>query len=188
MQHYNFALWLPANNLYFSHVSIKAMIPDDSTEKIKSKGDSFQPKTPAMKAWKKKYITSEESDDESGVSSTPIENIGASLALANESKEFWAGFMHPLKLYLPLSIISYFNESINGYFCFEGWDCAPPPPYYPLPKLIALFSLIFFLGLALKERVKSKNNDAGYAIGVFLGVVVGVLMFIFFSGAGWAQG
>jgi len=57
-----------------------------------------------------------------------------------------------------------------------------------LPKLIALFSLIFFLGLALKERVKSRNNDPGYAIGVFLGVVVGVLMFIFFSGAGWAQG
>ena len=63
------------------------MVPGDSKEKIKSKGDSFQPKTPAMKAWKKKYITSEESDDESSVSSTPIENIGASLALSNESKE-----------------------------------------------------------------------------------------------------
>jgi len=179
---------MPANNLYFSHISTKAMITGDSTEKIKSKGDSFQPKTPAMKVWKNKYIISEESDDESDISSTPIENIGASLALSNENKEFWEGFMHPLKLYLPLSIISYFNESINGYFCFEGWECAPPPPYYPLPKLIALFSLIFFLGLALKERVKSRNNDPGYAIGVFLGVVVGVLMFIFFSGAGWAQG
>ena len=164
------------------------MIPDENTETVKSKGDSFQPKTPVMKAWKKKYITSEKSDDESSVSSTPIENIGASLALSNESKEFWKGFICPLKLYLPLSIISYFNESINGYFCFEGWDCAPPPPYYHLPKLIALFSLIFFLGFALKERFDSRNNDGGYAIGIFLGVVVGVLMFIFFSGAGWAQG
>jgi len=164
------------------------MIQDDNTEKVQSKDDSFQPKTPAMKAWKKKYITGKESDDESSVSSTPIENIGASLALSNESKEFWEGFMHPLKLYLPLSIISYFNESINGYFCFEGWECAPPPPYYPLPKLIALFSLIFFISLALKERFQSGNNGAGYAIGVFVGVVVGVLMFIFFSGAGWAQG
>ena len=179
---------MPANNLYFSHISTKAMITGDSTEKIKSKGDSFQPKTPAMKVWKKKYIISEESDDESDISSTPIENIGASLALSNENKEFWEGFMHPLKLYLPLSIISYFNESINGYFCFEGWECAPPPPYYPLPKLIALFSLIFFLGLALEERGESGKHGVGYAKGVFLGVIFGVLMFLFFTGAGWVQG
>jgi len=160
------------------------MVPGDSTEKIKSKGDRFQPKTPAMKAWKKKYITSEESDDESSVSSTPIENIGASLALSNESKEFWGGFMHPLKLYLPLSIISYLNESING--CF--WGCPSYPPYYHLPRLIAFISIFFFLGLALNERGESGDHGVGYAKGVFLGVVFGVLMFIFFSGAGWAQG
>ena len=160
------------------------MVPGDSTEKIKSKGDRFQPKTPAMKAWKKKYITSEESDDESSVSSTPIENIGASLALSNESKEFWEGFMHPLKLYLPLSIISYLNESING--CF--WGCPSYPPYYHLPRLIAFMSIFFFLGLALNERGESGDHGVGYAKGVFLGVVFGVLMFIFFSGAGWAQG
>ena len=175
---------MPANNLYFRHISLKAMIPSDSTEKIKSKGDSFQPKTPAMKAWKKKYITSEESDDETSVSSTPIENIGASLALSNESKEFWEGFMHPLKLYLPLSIISYLNESING--CF--WGCPSYPPYYHLPRLIAFMSIFFFLGLALNERGESGDHGVGYAKGVFLGVVFGVLMFIFFSGAGWAQG
>ena len=160
------------------------MIPSDNTEKVQSKGDSFQPKTPAMKAWKKKYITSEESDDESSVSSTPIENIGASLALSNESKEFWGGFMHPLKLYLPLSIISYLNESING--CF--WGCPSYPPYYHLPRLIAFISIFFFLGLALNERGESGDHGVGYAKGVFLGVVFGVLMFIFFSGAGWAQG
>ena len=179
---------MPANNLYFSHISTKAMITGDSTEKIKSKGDSFQPKTPAMKVWKKKYIISEESDDESDISSTPIENIGASLALSNENKEFWEGFMHPLKLYLPLSIISYFNESINGYFCFEGWECAPPPPYYHLPRIFTFISIFFFLGLALNERGESGDHGVGYAKGVFLGVVFGVLMFIFFSGAGWAQG
>ena len=160
------------------------MVPGDSTEKIKSKGDRFQPKTPAMKAWKKKYITGKESDDESSVSSTPIENIGASLALSNESKEFWEGFMHPLKLYLPLSIISYLNESING--CF--WGCPSYPPYYHLPRLIAFISIFFFLGLALNERGESGDHGVGYAKGVFLGVVFGVLMFIFFSGAGWAQG
>ena len=175
---------MPANDLYFRQISLKAMVPGDSTEKIKSKGDRFQPKTPAMKAWKKKYITSEESDDESSVSSTPIENIGASLALSNESKEFWGGFMHPLKLYLPLSIISYLNESING--CF--WGCPSYPPYYHLPRLIAFISIFFFLGLALNERGESGDHGVGYAKGVFLGVVFGVLMFIFFSGAGWAQG
>ena len=159
------------------------MFPGDSKEKIKSKGDSFRPKTPAMKAWKKKYITSEESEDESSVSSTPIENIGASLALSNESKEFWEGFMHPLKLYLPLSIISYLNESING--CF--WGCPPYPPYYHLPRLIALISTGYFLGLALNERGDSGNHGVGYAKGVFLGVVLGVLMFIMLSIAGWVQ-
>ena len=159
------------------------MIPSDSTEKIKSKGDGFQPKTPAMKAWKKKYITGKESDDESSVSSTPIENIGASLALSNESKEFWAGFMHPLKLYLPLSIINYLNELING--CF--WGCTSYPPYYHLPRLVAFISIFFFLGLALNERGESGSHGAGYSKGVFLGVVFGVLMFIFFSGAGWVQ-
>jgi hypothetical protein len=141
-----------------------------------------------MKAWKKKYIAGEKSDDEPRVSSTPIENIGASLALSNESKEFWAGFMLLLTIFLPLSIISYFNESINGYFCFGGWDCAPPPPYYHLPRIIALISTIFFLGLALNERGGSGNHGFGYAKGVFCGVVLGVLMFIMFSGAGWASG
>lgn len=164
------------------------MNPDDSAETVKSKGDSFQPQTPAMKAWKKKYITGEKSDDEANVSSTPIENVGAALALSNESKEFWSGFMLLLTIYLPLSIISYFNESINGYFCFGGWDCAPPPPYYHFPRLIALISTGFFLGLALNERGDSGNHGVGYAKGVFLGVVVGVLMFILFSGAGWASG
>ena len=163
------------------------MKPDDNTETVKPKGDSFQPKTPAMKAWKKKYITSEESDDEPSVSSTPIENIGASLALSNESKEFWAGFMLLLTIYLPLSIISYFNESVNGYFCFGGSDCASPPPYYHLPRLIALISTGYFLGLALNERGDSGNHGVGYAKGVFLGIVLGVLMFIMLSIAGWVQ-
>ena len=159
------------------------MNPDENAESGKSKADSFQSQTPAMKAWKKKYIVGEKSDDEPSVSSTPIENIGASLALSNESKEFWAGFMHPLKLYLPLSIISYFNESING--CF--WGCPPYPPYYHLPRLIAFVSTIYFLGLALNERGDSGNHGVGYAKGVFLGLVLGVLMFIMFSGAGWVQ-
>ena len=163
------------------------MITDDNVESSKSKAESFQPKTPAMKAWKKKYLTDNQSDSDSKTINTPIENIGASLVLSNESKEFGAGFMHPLKVFFPLSIISYFNESVNGYFCFEGWDCAPPPPYYQLPKLIALFSMIFFLGLALQERGESGNNGTGYAKGVFGGVVVGVLMFILLSGAGWAS-
>jgi hypothetical protein len=163
------------------------MNPDGNAESGKSKADSFQSQTPAMKAWKKKYIEGEKSDDESSVSSSPIENFSAALALSNESKEFWAGFMLLMTIYLPLSIISYFNESINGYFCFGGWDCAPPPPYYHLPRLIALVSTGYFLGLALNERGDSGNHGVGYAKGIFLGVVFGVLMFIFFSGAGWVQ-
>ena len=163
------------------------MIPDDNAAGSKSKADSFHSQTPAMRAWKKKYITGEESDDEAGVSSTPIENVGAALALSNESKEFWAGFMLLLTIYLPLSIISYFNESINGYFCFGGSDCASPPPYYHLPRLIALISTGYFLGLALNERGDSGNHGVGYAKGVFLGIVLGVLMFIMLSIAGWMQ-
>ena len=164
------------------------MNSDDNAEGGKSKADRFQPQTPAMKAWKKKYIAGEESDDEASVSSTPIENVGAALALSNESKEFWAGFMLLLTIYLPLSLISYFNESINGYFCFGGWDCAPPPPYYHFPRLIAFISTGYFLGLALNERGDSGNHGVGYAKGVFLGIVVGVLMFLFFTGAGWVSG
>ncbi len=163
------------------------MIQDDDAAGSKSKADSFQPQTPAMKAWKKKYITGEESDDEASVSSTPIENVGAALALSNESKEFWAGFMLLLTIYLPLSIISYFNESINGYFCFGGSDCASPPPYYHLPRLIALISTGYFLGLALNKRGGSGNHGVGYAKGVFWGIVLGVLMFIMLSIAGWVQ-
>lgn len=163
------------------------MNQDDDAAGSKSKADSFQPQTPAMKAWKKKYITGEVSDDEASVSSTPIENVGAALALSNESKEFWAGFMLLLTIYLPLSIISYFNESINGYFCFGGSDCASPPPYYHLPRLIALISTGYFLGLALNERGDSGNHGVGYAKGVFLGIVLGVLMFIMLSIAGWMQ-
>lgn len=159
------------------------MNPDGNAENGKSKADSFQSQTPAMKAWKKKYIEGEMSDDEPSVSSSPIENFSAALALSNESKEFWAGFMLLMTIYLPLSIISYFNESING--CF--WGCPPFPPYYHLPRLIALVSTGYFLGLALNERGDSGNHGVGYAKGVFLGVVLGVLMFIMFSGAGWVQ-
>ena len=46
------------------------MNPDENAESGKSKADSFQSQTPAMKAWKKKYIADEKSDDKPSVSST----------------------------------------------------------------------------------------------------------------------
>ena len=81
------------------------------------------------------------------------------------------------------------NRLLKGTDCgFGGSDCASPPPYYHLPRLIAFISTGYFLGLALNERGDSGNHGVGYAKGVFLGIVLGVLMFIFFSGAGWASG
>ena len=148
----------------------------------KSKSDSFQPKTRAMKSWKKKYLAGDQSENDSITTKTPEENNDASI-----SAEAWKGFFHPLKVYFPLSIISYFNEAKNGYFCFAGYECAPPSGYYPLPKLSALFSILFFLATATFPRGGSGEKLGSHSKGVLCGIGFGVLMFIVLSGFGWAQ-
>ena len=147
----------------------------------KSKSDSFQPKTRAMKSWKKKYLAGDQSENDSITTKTPEENNDASI-----SAEAWKGFFHPLKVYFPLSIISYFNEAKNGYFCW-GECSTPPPAYYPLPKLFALFSIIFFLTMATFPRGGSGEKLGSHTKGVLWGIVFGVLMFVFFSAYGWLQ-
>lgn len=147
----------------------------------KSKSDSFQPKTRAMKSWKKKYLTGDQSENDSIATITPEENNGASI-----SAEAWKGFFHPLTVYFPLSIISYLNEMKNGYFCWGG--CAPPPAYYQLPRLFALFFIIFFLATATFPRGGSGGKLDSHTKGVLWGILFGVLMFAFFSLAGWIHG
>ena len=149
----------------------------------KSKSDSFQPKTRAMKSWKKKYLTGDQSENDSITTKTPEENNDASI-----SAEAWKGFFHPLKGYFPLSIISYLNEMKNGYFCWGWVECAPPPAYYHLPRLSALFFIIFFLATATFPRGGSREKLGSHTKGVLWGILFGFLMFAFFSMAGWING
>ena len=163
------------------------MTQGNNAEKGESKTDRFQPKTRAMKSWKKKYLAGDKSKNESITVSTPIEKIGVLEQLRTD--DGWeAGFFRPLKLFLPLSIISFFNESKNGVFCIWG-PCASPPSYFLLPKLIAFISIVPFLMLVLQERGESAKHGEGYGKGVFWGVVVGFLMFILLSAWGlWGSG
>tara|TARA_X000000368_G_scaffold397063_1_gene365855 strand:+ start:115 stop:660 length:546 start_codon:yes stop_codon:yes gene_type:complete len=163
----------------FPDKSSIAMTQGDNIEEDESKIDRFQPKTLAMKSWKKKYLAGDKSKNKPIAVSTPIENIGVLEQLRTD--DGWeAGFFRPLKLFLPLSIISFFNESINGVFCIWG-PCSSPPSYYLLPKLIAFISIFPFLMLVLQERGESAKHGEGYGKGVFWGVVVGFLMFILLS-------
>ena len=97
------------------------------------------------------------------------------------------GFILTLKVFLPLSIVSYFNESVNGYFCMLG-PCETPPLYYHLPRMAALGSAIFLLMFAWGNRGNSETHKGSFAWGVFGGVIIGFLMFIILSAIGWIQG
>ncbi len=97
------------------------------------------------------------------------------------------GFILTLKVFLPLSIVSYFNESVNGYFCMWG-PCGTPPPYYHLPRLAALGYTIFIIMFAWGNRGDSETHKGSFAWGVFIGVIIGSLMFIILSAIGWIQG
>ena len=97
------------------------------------------------------------------------------------------GFILTLMVFLPLSIVSYFNESVNGYFCMWG-PCGTPPPYYHLPRIAALGSTMFLLIFAWDNRGNSETHKGSFAWGVFSGVIIGSLMFIILSAIGWIQG
>ena len=46
-------------------------------------------------------------------------------------------------------------------------ECAPPPPYYHFPRIIALIAVIFWFNMAWQERGESENRGSGYAWGMF---------------------
>ena len=97
------------------------------------------------------------------------------------------GFILTLMVFVPLSIVSYLNESVNGYFCMWG-PCEPPPAYYHLPRIAAFCSTLFFIVYALGNRGDSETHKGSFAWGVFAGVIFGPLMFIILSVLGWIQG
>ena len=162
------------------------MTQGNNIEEDESKIDRFQPKTRAMKSWKKKHLAGDQSKNDSIMSSEPIEKI--STLSSPSHKGAGAGFFRPLKFFLPLSIISFFNESINGVFCLGVSQCGSVPSYYSLPKLIAFISIIPFLMLVLQERGDSAKYGKGYGKGVFWGTVAGILMFLLLSALGWVYG
>ena len=151
-----------------------------------AKADSYQPKTPAMKNWKKKYLDHNQSKDGEHEGKPRIKSLDDYTNRQLQKENSWNGFIRPQKLFLPLSIISFYNESINGYFCMWG-ECTPPPPYYHFPRIIALIAVIFFFGMAWQERGESGNRSKGYAWGMFFGVIFGFLMFIVLSVMGWVS-
>tara|TARA_B100000900_G_scaffold120118_1_gene101423 strand:- start:299 stop:793 length:495 start_codon:yes stop_codon:yes gene_type:complete len=151
-----------------------------------SKADSYQPKTPAMKSWKEKYLEGNQSKHGEDEEKPRINNLDDYTNRQLQKENSWNGFIRPLKLFIPLSIISFYNESINGYFCMWG-ECAPPPPYYYFPRIIALIAVIFFFNMAWQERGESEYRGSGYAWGMFFGVIFGFLMFFVLSVMGWAS-
>ena len=163
------------------------MPQDEKEDGFWSKADSYQPKTPAMKSWKKKYLKDSQSSKERDEENHRIKNLDDYSNRELHKENGWNGFFRPQKLFLPLSIISFFNESVNGYFCMWG-ECAPPPPYYHFPRIIALIAVIFFFNIAWQERGESENRNNGYAWGIFFGVIFGFLMFFVLSAMGWASG
>ena len=153
---------------------------DDHDHDFWAKADSYQPKTPTMKNWRKKYLDHNQSKDGEHEGKPRIKSLDDYTNRQLQKENSWNGFIRPQKLFLPLSIISFYNESINGYFCMWG-ECTPPPPYYHFPRIIALIAVIFFFGMAWQERGESENRSKGYAWGMFFGVIFGFLMFIVLS-------
>tara|TARA_Y100001970_G_C14241323_1_gene865073 strand:- start:3724 stop:4050 length:327 start_codon:yes stop_codon:yes gene_type:complete len=92
------------------------------------------------------------------------------------------GFYFPLKIYSPLSIVSYFNEVQNA--CFDPFtnSCPQPPPYYHLPLIAALFLALTLLVKAWRLR----GHERDFSKGLALGTIVGCFMFfILMLGGFW---
>ena len=92
------------------------------------------------------------------------------------------GFYLPLKIYAPLSIISYFNEVQNG--CFDPFtnSCPQPPSYYYFPLIAALFLALTFLANAWRLRSHERDFSKGLALGTVVGASI---FFIFMMGGFW---
>ena len=100
-------------------------------------------------------------------------------------KNAWDGLALAMKIYLPLSIISFFNEAINGQFCM--WTECDYPPYYAVPRILAMLFGLILLITAGVSRAKLETHKKGYAWGLVLGVIIGIAMFLFISAVGWMQ-
>ena len=85
-------------------------------------------------------------------------------------KNAWDGLGLAMKIYLPLSIISFFNEAINGQFCM--WHECDYPPYYAVPRILAMLFGLILLITAGVSRVKLETHKKGYAWGLVLGVII----------------
>ena len=97
-------------------------------------------------------------------------------------KNGWNGFALSLTIYIPLSIIAFFNESVNG--CLFNCEY---PSYYLLPRRLALLSAFILAIIAGASRIKEDRYDKWYATGVIFGIIVGVSMFVFLTILGWAS-
>ncbi len=92
------------------------------------------------------------------------------------------GFALAMIIFIPLSIISFFNESANGCFNIFG-GCEPPPSYYHYPRVLALVSTFSLLLLALPrpDSRKSETHGNKYPLGIIPGVILGIIIFMFSS-------
>ncbi|MAV44459.1 MAG: hypothetical protein CMA30_08315 [Euryarchaeota archaeon] len=95
------------------------------------------------------------------------------------------GISISLMLYIPLSIISYFNEVQNA--CFDPFtnSCPQPPGYYHLPKFAALFLTFHLLRHAWREREDQGNHERDLSKGLALGTIIGFFMFFIFTMGGF---
>ena len=102
--------------------------------------------------------------------------------IVEQSKSTRDGFYLPLKFYVPLSIVSYFNEVQNA--CFDPFtrSCPQPPSYYHLPLIFAFTLLFIFLALALRLRGLEGDFSKGLALGTIVGLV---MFFVFMLGGFW---
>lgn len=100
------------------------------------------------------------------------------------TKNGWNGFLLSLKIYIPLSILAFLNESVNG--CLFSCEY---PSYYLLPRRLALLSALILVIVAGASRRKIKVNqyDEWYATGVIFGIIVGAVVFVFLTMLGWAS-
>ena len=92
------------------------------------------------------------------------------------------GFYLPLKIYAPLSIISYINEVQNG--CFDPFtnSCPQPPLYYYFPLIAALLLALALLVNAWGLRSHERDFSKGLVLGTIFGVFV---FFLFMMGGFW---
>ena len=90
--------------------------------------------------------------------------------------DFLNGFYLPLLGFVPLSIVSYFNEAKYGCFCPFWCTCPPTPAFYHLPRLIALLATVIVAVYSVRSTISGKRK---YGFGLFLGLLVSVMIFLY---------